>query len=500
VLTKKPFDLRATPAAIMTVALVDGDEHSASSAAPPTRVPAWKKLGLKLKFANDKSDQPTQPENHPSSNRKRLRDVDTSKVSPTTEFEYGLRKRPRSDPPKPRPIKAKSPNVEVLSPSLKRESKGVKKTVSFTTDTKVEDGDSSKTLIADWEAQYDQPTAPAKIRKDPEPSKTQVLKSEKSITCASTKKGHAALEYLTQFCESRKTWKFRKNREVWILKHLFSIDQIPAEYDISLCNYLQGIKSASTRSRIRQEAEEIIRQDRKEQLDYTVSLDIDSGGGKVDKVPADMENQEQRRAYYEDSVRRYKRRLEQHVEEAAEEELNWVSPERLAKRRRAEITLWAIDVTSSSTETRESSEATTSVRSSSCNGSSTQGAEMETRNPSKKRKNRTAIIDLSSSSSSSEEESSDSGSGSDCESHSTSNTAGTRTTTGTRSSTSTRSQQRQCGSQDTGTSTTRSSSKIRSSSRNSNEESVSDTKGGISAAATTAVTCRRSKSIISISS
>jgi WKF domain len=499
VLTKKPFDLRATPAAIMTVALVDGDEHSASSAAPPTRVPAWKKLGLKLKFANDKSDQSTQPENHPSSNRKRLRDVDTSKVSPTTEFEYGLRKRPRSDPPKPRPIKAKSPNVEVLSPSLKRESKGVKKTVSFTTDTKVEDGDSSKTLIADWEAQYDQPTAPAKIRKDPEPSKTQVLKSEKSITCASTKKGHAALEYLTQFCESRKTWKFRKNREVWILKHLFSIDQIPAEYDISLCNYLQGIKSASTRSRIRQEAEEIIRQDRKEQLDYTVSLDINSGGGKVDKVPADMENQEQRRAYYEDSVRRYKRRLEQHVDEAAEEELNWVSPERLAKRRRAEITLWAIDVTSSSTETRESSEAT-SVRSSSCNGSSTQGAEMKTRNPSKKRKNRTAIIDLSSSSSSSEEESSDSGSGSDCESHSTSNTAGTRTTTGTRSSTSTRSQQRQCGSQDTGTSTTRSSSKIRSSSRNSNEESVSDTKGGISAAATAAVTCRRSKSIISISS
>ena len=482
----------------MTAALVDGDEHPTSSAAPPTRVPAWKKLGLKLKLADEKSDQSTQLENHPSNNRKRPRDGDASKVLQTTEFEHGLRKRPRSDPPKPRPLKANPSNAEVLSPSLKREGKAVKKTVSFTTDTKVEDGDSSKTLIADWEAQYDQPTASAKVRKDPEPLKKKVLKSKKSKICPSTKKGHAALEYLTQFCESRKTWRFRKNKEVWILKHLFSIDQIPADYDISLCKYLQGLNSASTRSRIRQEAEEIVRQDRKEQLDYTISIDSDSGGAKFDKVPADMENPEQRRAYYEDSVRRYKRRLEQHLDEAAEEELNWVSPERLAKRRRAEITLWAIDVTSSSIETAQSSEATTSVRSSSRNGSSTQVAETKMKGPSKKRKNRTAVIDVSSSSSSSssEEESSDSGSGSDCESHSTSNTVGTRTTTGTQSSTPTRSQRRLSGSRDTGTSTTRSSS------GSSNEESVSDTKGGGSggAVAAAAVTRRRAKSIISISS
>jgi 1,2-phenylacetyl-CoA epoxidase PaaB subunit len=494
VLATKPFDLGATPAAIMTAALVNSDEQSASSAVTPTRVPAWKKLGLKLKLANEKSYQSTQLENHPSSNRKRPHAGDASKASQTTEFEYGLRKRPRSGSPKPRPLKANTPNDKVLSPSLKRESNGVKKTVSFTTDTKVEDGDSSKTLIADWEAQYDQPSAPAKIRNDPEPSKKKVLKSKKSKVCLSTKKGHAALEYLTQFCESRKTWRFRKNREVWILKHLFSIDQIPADYDISLYKYLQGLNSASTRSRIRQEAEEIVRQDRKEQLDYTISIDIDSGGAKFDKVPADMENPERRRAYYEDSVRRYKRRLEQHLDEAAGEELNWVSPERLAKRRRAEITLWAIDVNSSSIESTQSSETTTSVRSSSLNGSSTQGAKIKM----KKRKNRTTIIDLSSSSSSSEEESSDSGSGSDCESHSTSNTVGTRTTIGTQSSTSLRSQQRLSGSRDIETSTTRSSST--SSSGSSDEESVSDTKGGGSAVAAAAVTRGRSKSIISISS
>jgi WKF domain len=502
----------------MTAALMDSDEHSASSAAPPVRVPSWKKMGLKLKLANGDNDLPTQLENNTFTNRKRPHDEDASTLPQTTDSGYGFRKRPRPDPPKPRAIKSNPPNDRFLSPSLKRDRNGVKKTVSFTIDTKVEDGDSSKTLIADWEAQYDQPSTPSKLRKDPAPSKKKVSKSKKpkkSKACPSTKKTHAALEYLTQFCESRKTWKFRKNREVWILKNLFSIDQIPSHYDISLCQYLQGLNSASTRSRIRQEAEEIVREDRKQQLDYNVSIDSDGSGAKVDELPADMENPALRRAFYEDSVRRYKRRLEQHLDEAAEEEINWVSPGRLAKRRRAEITLWAIGVTSSSKEKTQSSEATTSAGSSSRNSSSTHGAEMQMKNVSKKRKNRTSIIDLSSTSSdttSSEEESGDSGSRSDAQSRSTSNTTGTGTTTRSQSSTSTHSQsrtstrshQRLSRNEDTGTSSTRSSST--SSSGSSEEESASDTKGdggcggGADGGATAAVSPRRSKSIISISS
>lgn len=473
----------------MTAALMDSDERSASNAEPPARVPAWKKLGLKLKFASEHTDQPTQLEN-----KKRPRDESSLNLLEATGSEHGLRKRPRPDPPRPRSTKSNATNVKLLPPSLRRDSNGVKKTVSFTTDTKAEDGDSSKTLIADWEAQYDQPSSSSSLLKDPEPSKKKAPKSKKSKLRPTTKKTPTALEYLTEFCESRRTWKFRKNKEVWILKHLFSIDEIPSGYDISLSQYLQGLKSASTRSRIEEEAEEIIEKDREQQLDYTISIDSDGGGGKVDELPADMEDPARRRAYYEDSVRRYKRRLERHLDEAAEEELNWVSPERLAKRRRAEITLWAIGVAPSSKETAQSSEATISAPSASRNGSSTQETETPKTSLPKKRKNRTSVIDLSSSSSSSEDESSDSSGDSDGDAkgdeESDSQGRSTGSTTGTQSTTPTQSQQEGSVNEDTGTSTTTSTS----SSESSDDESALNTEGAA------IVTRRCSKSIISISS
>ncbi len=474
----------------MNSALTVSNGTPASGAAPSQSVPAWKRLGLQLKFANEHTDQPTQIDNDMPTNRKHPRDRDSSKAPDTTGSTRVLRKRPRLDPPKPRPTKSSGTHDKLPFPSLKRDSNGIRKTVSFTSDTKVEDGDSSKTLIANWEAQYDHSTSSPSQSEYPTPSKKKVSKSKTSKLRPPTKKPHAALEYLTQFCESRTTWKFRKNREVWIVKHLFSIDQVPSSYDASLYQYLQGVKSDTTRSRLQRKAEDIIQKDKEQSIENIDTTDGDNNANEVNKESTEMEDPERRRAYYEDSVRRYKRKLEQHLDEEAEEELTWVSPERLAKRRRAEIVLWATGVTPSSKETTQSSEATASSQTASENRRSAQEDEHPPGNLQKKRKNRTSIVELSSSSSSSEDGGSDSSGESDSDdkrngtgSQSESKSASTDTGTGvsTQMSDSKRSQE------DIGSNTSTSTSD------SSDDESGSDLKGAVS-------TQRRSKSIISISS
>ncbi len=398
----------------MTAAPILSEGHSASDAVSPGRIPAWKKLGLKLKFAKEHTDQHAQHDNGNPIDKKRPRDEGSQKLPEAPDSGHGVKKRPRIELPNNQLTKSISTNGKTLSPSLRRDSNGTRKTVSFSLDTKVEDGDSSKSLIADWEAQYDQTSFSLNdFPKDPEPLKTESSKSRKSRPLPPTKKPHAALEYLRRFCQSKETWKFSKNREIWILKHLFSVNEIPSDYDVSLSQYLQGLKSTSARSRIRQEAEEVVRKDCEQRLEYIVSSEGEEGVSKVEAGPADMEDPERRRAYYEDSVRRYKRKLEQHLDEVADEELNWVSPERLAKRRRAEITLWAIGVTPSTAGATQSSDATISGQSASRNGSIALENGPQKKKSQKKRKTRTSIIELSSSSGSSEDESSNFSSESD---------------------------------------------------------------------------------------
>ena len=472
---------------IMMTTLVNSDGHAALDSDSPARIPAWKRLGLKLRFANEYTDQPPDLRNDNLAEGKRPRDRDTWNSKEATGTEHRLRKRPRLEPPS---AHSNARNDQALPPSLRRDSNAIKKTVSFTSDTKIVDGESAKSLIADWEAQYDQPSLSSNLPQNPEPAKKKASKSKNSESRFTTKKPHAALEYLTYFLQSRKSWKFSKNKEGWILKHVFSVDHVPSKYDTSLMQYLQGLKSAAARSRIRQEAEEIIRKDREETLEYTVSSSSKDDTAEVDKISSEMEDPDLRRAYYEDSVRKYKRKLEQQLDEVAVEEVRWVSPERLAKRRRAEITLWAMGVTPSSKETTQSSAAKAAPRSTSRYGNSVQGKGHPKESHQKKRKNRTTIIELLSSSG--EDESSDSSSesesdieGDDVESNSRSSSKTTATRTNT--PTVTQSHKPPGLSEDTESTTSSSSS------GSSSDDSASDTEDA-------AISPVRPKSIISISS
>jgi WKF domain len=395
----------------MMAAVAASNDHPASTAIHIRRVPAWKKLGLKLKFADEHTDLPTQLDSS-TSNKKRRRDDDSRSLPAETETEHALKKRPRLGLPKAPSKISNGTEVKTGSPSLKKDGNGVRKSVSFTSDTKLEDGDSSKSLIADWEAQYDQPSFPAYSPNHSEPLERRSSRLQKSKSPLNTKKPHTALEYLTRFRQARETWKFSKNKEIWILNHLFSPGNIPFDYDISLGQYLAGLKSSAARLRIRQEAREIVQRDKEQQIEEPVLSSSDRGAARANAVPANMEDPERRRAYYEDSIRRYKRKLERHLDDVAGEELNWVNPERLAKRRRAEIILWATGVTPPSVEATQSSDSITSGQSASRSASYAAENGIETNHPQKKRKNRTSVIELSSTSS---EDETSSGSGSEDE-------------------------------------------------------------------------------------
>lgn len=472
----------------MTAALLASNGYSASDALSTRRVPAWKRLGLKLKY-EDEDDQHTELLNKDTTRKKRVCDQDAQNLPEAIGLEHGLRKQRRLEPPSAQPKTSNTTEVKDFLSSLRRDTNSTRKTVSFTSDTKVEDGDSSKSLIADWEAQYDQSSPSAKLPINPDAPKQRASKPKKAKSHPATKKPHAALAYLTRFRESRNTWKFNKSTEIWILKHLFSVDDIPSDYDISLSQYLQGLKSASTRSRIRQAAEELIKEDLEKEVEYKVSTDEEADAGKSEIKLADMEDPERRRVYYEDSIRRYKRKLEQHLEKTAEEELSWVSPERLAKRRRAEITLWAIGVTPTSAEATQGSDTTMSDPTASPNANNRMENGGASKDLSKKRKNRTSVIDLSSSSSS--DEGSDSSTESDNDegggSGSTvnrSDSGSTSTTTRTQSSTSGGTEQ---------TSGTDGGTESSSSSGESSDDSDSEPKNS-------ANTKGRPRSVISISS
>jgi WKF domain len=493
--------LFTTKSAEITMALLaDSNEQSASDTPSTRRIPAWKRLGLKLKFSTDNADQHTQLESDSFTNRKRLRDEDPQKLPEETRSDHKVKKKPRLDPTSSSSTKTNGTAVKILSPSLRRESNGMRKTVSFTSDTKVEDGDSSRSLIADWEAQYDQPPEPEERLKDSGPVKNKISKPKKSKSRPIQEKPNSALEYLTLFHQSRERWKFNKNKEIWILKHLFSVDAIPSDYDVTLSQYLRGLKSSAARERISREAEKIVQEDQEHPLEYTLATEKEDTASNTKIVPTKMEDPERRRAYYDDSVRRYKRKLEQHLDEVAEEELNWVSPERLAKRRRAEITLWAIGVTPSIAGATQSSHTTVFEQSASRDGifgTINGGRSMSVL---KKRKNRTSVVVLSSSSSddetsdsstgtsdesSTDEETSRGGEGEESNDESESESSQTSTTARTQTSVSRNTGQESSSDQE-------SESSLGSS--GSSDQSVSDTQNG-------ALTNRRQpRSIISISS
>ena len=210
-------------------------------------IPAWKRLGLKLKYANENSEHLPNP-NKSVANSPAIPASESPKQSIPSTSEPPRKKRRTdgrangiSEHPPPASNQAtngnKNPSEKIL-----------KKQVSFATDTKpaylVTDKPSTRSNGSN--AEEVQAVTPAKR------SKKKSAKSHRNKTQhPAGEKSNTALEYLDQHYTARGSWKFNKTREIWILKHALSESDIPRDYDLALARYIHGLQGTGARGRLR---------------------------------------------------------------------------------------------------------------------------------------------------------------------------------------------------------------------------------------------------------
>jgi hypothetical protein len=244
-------------------------------------IPAWKRLGLKLKSAQQESVPyvapvvvaPAVPE---PKKEKRKREIKEQ------EAPLGKRAKVSKSAKVHEPTKDTTPNQSPISSGDKR-----RKSVTFTPETKTEDGDSIKQLYNGWVAKHptqgpnlhelrsrsasksSEPTpgaeqinsaidevlqeveAAKKPKKEKKAKKAKSPKFQKVVK--STKQLDPALSYLKLFHESKDIWKFNKIHQINLLKNAFDIEKIPSEYIEIFYDYVTGLKGRA-RSQLRDAA------------------------------------------------------------------------------------------------------------------------------------------------------------------------------------------------------------------------------------------------------
>lgn len=157
----------------------------------------------------------------------------------------------------------------------------LRKSVSFTPDTKQEDSFSAQNIFKAWAAGEDpsevttkesteQPSSPSKTPKETKQPKAKKEKkkktkqpdaSDESKTEAGDQDSAESpnyVKYLEQFAEDKVNWKFNKNRQNDLFKHLFDIERIPPKHNDALMQYISTTQGQARR-RIAEQAEEVLK-------------------------------------------------------------------------------------------------------------------------------------------------------------------------------------------------------------------------------------------------
>ncbi|EFE43524.1 hypothetical protein TRV_01693 [Trichophyton verrucosum HKI 0517] len=213
--------------------------------------------------------------------------------------------------------------------SMKRSKPKLRKSVTFSEDTKPDDD----AAMADSELTVDPQDDPDSLanRRAAKRRKREERRKDRNINVQAKPEepktpSDPILSYLATYYNSRSEWKFQKNRDTAILKNCFSIDRIPPSYDSALRAYLSGLKGEAAKKRIVEAAKEAISNDDKSTSDPTT---------------ADVETQ---RSIYDDAVDEFRTRLE-HQDKSQEDDdipsdLSSSWHKRLKTRRRAELILY----------------------------------------------------------------------------------------------------------------------------------------------------------------
>ena len=359
---------------------------AAISESTPKHIPAWKKIGLKLKYAKEEPGENSVSKVIVTNGKKRKVTAESGLAIDVATTDSPTKKSRKSKSTTEEalatvngnaaivtsPRIATSPNSTVEPNTINR-----RKSVAFTPETKTQDGESTQQLFQTWHANWvaddpsfdpstispalkvitakpaDVSTSPRELAKSSPPPSSSISapkekkpkKSKKKIKTlpsqsTNNQTEHPALKYLTNYHTSRETWKFSKPHQNHLLRHLFSLTHIPSSYDPALLVYLRGLEGTSARSRIRQQALAV----RTEDAEWTASEPTEA-----DTMESETHEQcvERRRGEYEAAVARVKERLRAQEDEREEKEWEMLGGRdewewKLKKRRRAEVVLWGI--------------------------------------------------------------------------------------------------------------------------------------------------------------
>jgi hypothetical protein len=205
-----------------------------------------------------------------------------------------------------------------VTPDLAR-----KKSVTFTPETKVEDGDSIKQLFNSWvadqkeqvpsfelkssnpvvrtlelaqgeeqvDATLDEKDRRVKrVKKPQQETTTPRSKLNSKVTKSTTPSTpRPFLQYLKQYHESRGTWKFNKNHQNHLLKHAFDVSVVPSDYAYLLYEYVRGLQGG-VRTRLR---------------DTALAIKVKDQEDGPTGFPANMPDKEQRQRDYDAAMKEY---------------------------------------------------------------------------------------------------------------------------------------------------------------------------------------------------
>ncbi|KAM0418839.1 hypothetical protein ACHAPT_012204 [Fusarium lateritium] len=340
--------------------------------APAQQVPAWKRLGLKLKQPSAASEpatghQSTQSFGHPSSTTQSATKRKLEAPQPSNSSQVA--KRPRQHE-----------TTADRNGQLKRQ-----KSVTFA-DTP------SRSTNAGVASKFNTPT------KTPKQSKAKSkgpAKKEKPQAPTDLK---PALEHLRLWKTARDSWKFNKIHQNNLVKHVFDADKIPATDIDAFYDYIQDLKGFG-RMRLRDTAREIRDQDQSE------------GAKGFPEGTKDLETTQQR---YETVLAKYlqnqpvgtKRKGFTEVDYLSDSDDDAIIIQRLVKRMRAELILEEL---SDSDDTETSTTSSQTITASDNNATTTTDAEKRVKlnegTGKRKRKLRVNVDDSDTSSSESESDS-----------------------------------------------------------------------------------------------
>lgn len=313
-----------------------------------------------------------------------------------------------------------------------------RKSVSFTPDTKDGEGDGkTQTQSGDKEQQNGdeeemdeeerkkeeirQKKREKKRKKRQEAKARQQAAQSNNSNAATSVDDSPILSYLTHFYEDRSSWKFQKNRESHLLKHALSLERVPKRFNTPLLVYLQGLRSEGARQRLREAAEEVISTDGDQWTLGVTNIENDGdGNGESEQNDSSLPASGTSGEKYREAVEAFRAKLtagDKDLENGSTlEGADADTQKRLERRQRAELILWAINGKLGSSSSPIETKATSpKVETSSAkadgknvgNNNDNNKKNTPTTAPKKKRKNRTAVVEISSSSSESDSDSDD---------------------------------------------------------------------------------------------